>query len=200
MAITGNPEKVAREAVERELEKAIKQLSEAKAAAEKLINDSYTSNLREAEKKLKEEFARAEEQLKSLISVLELELKSKVSEAKNKYIDEVLEKARAKIKEAKRGADWYNNYMENIIKKLSGEVEGEMMVLTAPEDRELVQDLIEKYGGGKLKLSEDTVDILGGVIAVSPDGSTRVDYSLDLLVKMEEYRLRGVASKVLFKE
>ncbi|MCE4600873.1 MAG: hypothetical protein F7C38_04830 [Desulfurococcales archaeon] len=200
MAITGNPEKVAREAVERELEKAIKQLSEAKAAAEKLIRDSYTSNLREAEKKLKEEFARAEEQLKSLISVLELELKSKVSEAKNKYIDEVLEKAKARIKEAKRGADWYNSYMENIIKKLSGEVESEMMVLTAPEDRELVQGLLEKYGGGKLKLSEDAVDILGGIIAVSPDGSTRVDYSLDLLVKMEEYRLRGVASKVLFKE
>lgn len=200
MAISGNPEKVAREAVKRELEKAEKNLEEAKNASIKLLKDAYQESLREAEKNLREEFSRAEEQLKSLASVLELELKSKAAEAKNKYLDTVLAKAKEEIKRKKAEGEWYRAYMEKVIKTLSEEAESKLIVQVAPEDRELARELIEKYGGGRLTLSDEPADILGGAIASTPDGASRVDYSLDLIIKMEDYRLRGVASKVLFKE
>lgn len=200
MSISGNPEKVASEAIARELEKAMKQLEEARQASVNLVNDAYHTSLREAEKRLREEFARAEEQLKSLISVLELELKSKVSSAKNEYLDAVLEKAKERIKALKADGDWYKNYLENVIKRLAAETEGKMIVQVASEDYELAKSLVDKYGNVKLELSSEPASILGGVIASSPDGTSRVDYSLDLLIQMEEYRLRGVASKVLFKE
>lgn len=200
MSISGNPEKVAREAIARELEKANKQLEEAKQASVNLVKDAYQTSLREADKKLREEFARAEEQLKSLVSVLELELKSKVSSAKNEYLDMVLEKAKEKIRGLKSEGDWYKNYLESVIKRLAAETETKMIVQVASEDFELAKSLIDKYGNGKLELSSEPASILGGVIASSPDGTSKVDYSLDLLIQMEEYRLRGVASKVLFKE
>ena len=200
MPITGNPEKVASEAVKGELEKAKAAVKEAREAAEKLVNDAYEKSLNKAERSLKDEIARAEEQLKSLMSVLDLELKSKLAEAKNKYIDEVLEEAKKRLKQEKQGADWYKDYMERVIKAIAEEAPGKMLVKVAEEDAQLASSLISKYGVGKLELAGEYVDIIGGAIAETPDGSTKLDYSLDLLFKMEEYRLRSAASRALFKE
>ncbi|MCE4620668.1 MAG: V-type ATP synthase subunit E [Desulfurococcales archaeon] len=200
MPITGNPEKVASEAVKGELEKAKAAVKEAREAAEKLVNDAYEKSLNKAERSLRDEIARAEEQLKSLMSVLDLELKSKLAEAKNKYIDEVLEEAMRRLKQEKQGADWYKEYMERVIKAIAEEAPGKMLVKVAEEDAQLASSLISKYGGGKLELAGEYIDIIGGAIAETPDGSTKLDYSLDLLFKMEEYRLRSAASRALFKE
>lgn len=200
MSITGDSERVAREAIARELEKAKKQLEEAKQASLNLLRDAYRESLREAERKLREEFARADEQLRSLVSVLELELRSKVSSAKNEYLDSVLEKAKEKVRSMKGEGDWYGRYMEKVVKRVAEEAESKLIVKVAEEDVELAKSLIEKYGNSKLELSSEPADIIGGIIAYTPDGSSKVDYSLDLLIKMEEYRLRGAASKVLFKD
>jgi V/A-type H+-transporting ATPase subunit E len=200
MPITGNPEKVASEAVKEELDKAKVSVAEAKEAAVKLVNDAYESGLRKAERSLSDEISKAEEQLKSLISVLDLELKSKLAEAKNKYIDEVLAEAKKTLREEKAGAPWYKEYMEKVIKAIAEEAPDKMIIKVASEDAELVGTLIAMYGGGKLELSGEFADIIGGAIAETPDGSTRLDYSLDLLFKMEEYRLRSAASRALFKE
>lgn len=200
MSISGNPEKVAGEAVAREIEKAKAQLEEARQASLSLVRDAYQSSLREAERRLREEWAKAEEQFKSLVSVLELELKSKASSAKNEYIDRAIELAVQRVREAKREGDWYEKYMEGVVKRVAAEAGEGMTLYVAGEDYSLAEKLVKAYGRGKLRLSRDPAPILGGVIASSPDGSSRLDYSLDLLIKMEEYRLRSVASKVLFKE
>ncbi len=200
MPISGDPEKVSREAVSGELAKAKDIVLEAREAAEKLVKDAYESSLKEAERKLREGLARADEQLKSLLSVLDLELKSKLSSEKNKYIDSVLLEAKKRIREEKKNADWYQSYMEKVIRAVASEAEGEMLVKVAEEDKDLAKQLIKKFGGKKLRLSSEYASIIGGVIAESPDGSTRLDYSLDLLFKMEDYRLRSAASRALFKE
>ena len=200
MPITGNPEKVAREAVQGELSKAKSSVMEAKEAADKLVKDAYESGLKNAERKLRDGIAKAEEQLKSLISVLDLEMKSRLAEVKNKYIDQVLFEAKKRMKEEKKGAEWYKNYMEKVIKTIASETEGKMLIKVAREDLELARRLLEKYGMGKLELAGEYPDIIGGVIAETPDQATRLDYSLDLLFKMEDYRLRSSASHTLFKE
>ncbi len=164
------------------------------------MNDAYEKSLNKAERSLRDEIARAEEQLKSLMSVLDLELKSKLAEAKNKYIDEVLEEAKKRLKQEKQGADWYKDYMERVIKAIAEEAPGKMLVKVAEEDAQLASSLISKYGGGKLELAGEYISIIGGAIAETPDGSTKLDYSLDLLFKMEEYKLRSAASRALFKE
>ena len=200
MPITGNPEKVAREAVKGELEKAKTTILEARNAAEKLVEDAYHTTLHNALRQLKEEISKGEEQLKSLLSVLDLEMKSKLSETKNKYINEVLEEAKKRIKQEKIAAPWYTEYMEKVVKTIVSEAPGKMILKVSKEDANLAKSLIEKYGAGKLELSREYAEIIGGAIAETPDGATRLDYSLDLLFKMEDYKLRSAASRALFKE
>jgi len=198
--VAGDPEAVAREVVQREAEKAFRALEEAREAARRLVADAYEKKLYEAEKKVQEEVARAEEQLRSLVSIKELELKSKVSEVKTKYVDEAIRRALERIREEKKGADWYRRFMERVLTIIAEESGGEKMIVrVAPEDRGLAEEII-RGKGLPLELAPEPADIVGGAIGESPDGSTRLDYSLDLLVKMEEYRLRGVAAKILFKE
>ena len=200
MPVAGNPEAVAREVVEREAEKAYKALDEAREAALSLLRDAYEKKLYEAEKRVREEVSRAEEQLRSQVSIKELELKSKVSEVKTRYVDEAIRQALERVRQEKQGADWYRAFMEKILGIIAGEAGEEgMIVRVAPEDRALAEEIISRLGL-PLRVSGDPADIVGGAIGESPDGSTRLDYSLDLLVKMEEYRLRGVAARILFKE
>ncbi len=198
-SIYGDPHAVAEKAVERELEKSVKALDEARDAARKLIKDAYDKSLYEAERRLRDEYARAEEQLRSLISILELELKSKVADVRTRYIDEVIARAKERIREEKKGADWYRSYMERVLGEIAREAEGEMIVYVAEEDRGLAEEILSRLGGN-LRLADEPANIIGGAVAASPDGSTRIDYSLDLLISMEEHRLRGAASKILFKE
>jgi len=197
LKIVGDPEKVAREAAEREKSQAVSVVEEAKEAALKLLREAYEKKLAEAEKKVRDEVSKAEEQLKSLVSVLELELRNRVAEVETRYVDEAIRRALEEVRRRKQGADWYRAYMRRVIERITREAPGEMIVHVAPEDVELAKSIIEEVGGGKLRLG-DPVEIVGGAIAESPDGSVRLDYSLDLLVKMEEYRLRSVAAKVLF--
>jgi len=197
LKIAGDPEKVAREAVEREKAQAVSVVEEAKAAALKLLKEAYEKKLSEAEKKIREEVSRAEEQLKSLVSVLELELKNRVAEVETRYVDEALRRALEELRKRKQGADWYRAYMRRVLERIAREAPGEMIVRVAPEDVDLARELLGEVGEGRLRLG-DPISIVGGAVAESPDGSVRLDYSLDLLVKMEEYRLRSVAAKVLF--
>jgi len=200
MPVAGDPEAVAREIVSREAEKAYKALEEALEAARRLVADAYEKKLYEAEKKVRDEVARAEEQLKSLISIKELELKSRVSEVKTRYVEEAIRRALERIREEKKGAEWYRRFMERVLTLIAEEAGGETMIVrVAPEDRDLAGEIIRSKNL-PLRLSDEPAQIVGGAIGESPDGSTKVDYSLDLLVKMEEYRLRGVAAKILFKE
>ncbi len=199
MSIAGDPEAVAREAVEREKAQALAVLEEARAAAGKLVDEAYEKSLYEAEKSVREAVQRAEEQLKSLVSVLDLELKSRVSRVKTRFVEEAIRRALEEVRRRKKGAEWYEKYMEAVLARIARESEGEMIVRVAEDDVDLASRLLEKLGDPRLRLG-DPVGIIGGAVAESPDGSVRLDYSLDLLVKMEEHRLRGVAARVLFKE
>ncbi len=200
MKIAGDSKEVAGKAVEREAEAIEKLLGEARQAALNLLRDSYEKSLYEAERSLRDYVSRAEEQLRSLVSSLELELKTRVSEAKSKYVEEAIKRALEEVKKIKAGAEWYRKYMEGVIEAIAEQAgEGGMAVRVAPEDVDLARGIIEEKGlGGKLRLG-DPVEITGGAIGVSPDGSVTLDYSLDLLVRMEEHRLRGVAARALFK-
>ena len=199
MKVAGDPKEVAGKAVERESEAMEKLLSEARQAALNLLRDSYEKSLYEAEKGLRDYVSRAEEQLRSLVSSLELELKTRVAEAKSKYVEEAIRRALEEVRRAKAGAEWYRVYMERVLEAIASQAGGEgMIVRVAPEDVDLARGIIEAKGLSRLRLG-DPVDITGGAIGVSPDGSVTLDYSLDLLVRMEEHRLRGVAARALFK-
>ncbi len=197
--LLGDPRKVAEELANRESKKTEKVLEEAKQHAYKIIEDAYKKALSEGERRLREEFSRAEEQLKSIVSSLELDLKTVVSSEKSKYVDDVIKEALKKIDELAE-EEWYKKYLESVLLKLTQENYDRLILRTNKRDKDTIQAIIAKLGLRGLEVSSEPVEILGGVIAEAPDGSLRLDYSLDLIVKMNEYKLMSVASRKLFTE
>jgi len=195
----GDAEKLALEAMREDLGKSLKLLTEASEASLKLLEDSYRRGLEEAERRLLEEFSSLNERVRSLRSKLEFELRSRVSEKRNEFIEAVLAEAKRRLKEAKSG-DWYRRYMETVFKIIAGEARevGPLKVMVAEDDRRLAEELVAQYRD-LLTIAEKPADIIGGVIAESPDGSIRLDYSLDLMISRNEARLRHVALKALIE-
>jgi V/A-type H+-transporting ATPase subunit E len=94
--------------------------------------------------------------------------------------------------------EWYEKYLEKTLLQVSEEGYEELIIKTSPDDINKVKSLISKLRLRGLKVSKEPVDIIGGIMAETPDGSVRLDYSLDLLLKMNEHRLMSTASKALF--
>jgi len=195
----GDPEKLALEAMKDDISKSHKLLAEASEASLKLLEDSYRRSLEEAERRLLEEFSNLSERVRSVKSKLDFELKSRVAERRNKFIEAVLAEVKMRLREAKN-EDWYKAYMESVFKNLAMEARelGVLKVMVAPEDLELARILASRYPE-LLKVSGEPVNIIGGVIAESQDGSVRLDYSLDLIISRNEARLRHVALKALIE-
>ena len=202
MRIVGDPLKLGRAAAERAFRGSSALLKEALEASFKLIRETYEKALRDALRELEEEFSRAEEYLRSKTASMELELRTRLSELKARFIDEAISRALKEVKREKVGAEWYESYIKATLLKLKSEAQalGGLKLKVAPEDRRLVESIIEAEPElGKLfRIEGEAEGMLGGVVAESADGRVRIDYSLDLVIKAIEPRLRGVASRVLF--
>ncbi|MFZ8792660.1 MAG: V-type ATP synthase subunit E [Acidilobaceae archaeon] len=195
----GDAERLASEAMKEDVSKSLKLLSEASEASLKLLEDSYKRGLEEAERRLLEEFSNLNERVKSLKSKLDFELRSRMAEKRNKFIEAVLAEVRKRLKEAK-DEDWYKTYMESVFRALAVEARelGALKVMVAPEDLDLAKSIASRYPE-LLKVSREPVDIIGGVIAESQDGTVKLDYSLDLIISRNEAKLRYIALKALIE-
>jgi V/A-type H+-transporting ATPase subunit E len=195
----GDAGRLASEAMKDDVSKSLRLLSEASEASLKLLEDSYKRGLEEAERRLSEEFSNLNERVKSLKSKLDFELRSRVAEKRNKFIEAVLAEVKRRLREAK-AEDWYKAYMESVFKTLALEARelGVLKVMVAPEDVELATSIASRYPE-LLKVSKEPVNIIGGVIAETRDGSIRLDYSLDLIISRNEARLRYIALKTLIE-
>lgn len=195
----GDAERLASEAMKEDVSKSLKLLSEASEASLKLLEDSYKRGLEEAERRLLEEFSNLNERVKSLKSKLDFELRSRMAEKRNKFIEAVLAEVRRRLKEAK-DEDWYKTYMESVFRALAVEARelGALKVMVAPEDLDLAKSIASRYPE-LLKVSREPVDIIGGVIAESQDGTVKLDYSLDLIISRNEAKLRYIALKALIE-
>ncbi len=195
----GDAERLASEAMKEDVSKSLKLLSEASEASLKLLEDSYKRGLEEAERRLLEEFSNLNERVKSLKSKLDFELRSRMAEKRNKFIEAVLAEVRRRLKEAK-DEDWYKTYMESVFRALAVEARelGALKVMVAPEDLDLAKSIASRYPE-LLKVSREPVDIIGGVIAESQDGTVKLDYSFDLIISRNEAKLRYIALKALIE-
>ncbi len=196
MSISGNPARVADEIVKRKLAEFSSMLDDSVSAAEKLVNSAYEA----AEKKLRDSITSKAQELKELLrsaqASADLQVKLKEDEIKNNAINDVMDEVKRRLS-SERG-DWYNAYLRAALKELSAESKmyGKFKIMCSPKDLDLVKDLVKGLEG--LEVSDDTLNIIGGIVAVSQDGSVRVDYTLDQLISENEALLRGIASRALF--
>jgi V/A-type H+-transporting ATPase subunit E len=197
MSISGEARKVADSVTKKALSQLESQLDEALSAALKLTDSSHKASSEKAVKAIEIKAEELRELLRSKAAEADLKVKLKEESIKAEATDKVMSEALRRLK-LDRG-EWYTKFLRRILDTLQDEAEsyGGFIIHGSAEDLNLLRDLIKGYSG--LELSEEPVQVVGGVVAVSKDGSVRLDYTLDQLVKENYTYLRGLASRELFE-
>jgi len=197
MSISGEARKVADSVTKKALSQLESQLDEALSAALKLTDSSHKASSEKAVKAIEIKAEELRELLRSKAAEADLKVKLKEESIKAEATDKVMSEALRRLK-LDRG-EWYTKFLRRILDSLQDEAEsyGGFIIHGSAEDLNLLRDLIKGYSG--LELSEEPVQVVGGVVAISKDGSVRLDYTLDQLVKENYTYLRGLASRELFE-
>jgi len=197
MSISGEARKVADSVTKKALSQLESQLDEALSAALKLTDSSHKASSEKAVKAIEIKAEELRELLRSKAAEADLKVKLKEESIKAEATDKVMSEALRRLK-LDRG-DWYTKFLRRILETLQDEAKsyGGFIIHGSAEDLNLLRDLIKGYSG--LELSEEPVQVVGGVVAISKDGSVRLDYTLDQLVKENYTYLRGLASRELFE-
>ncbi len=197
MSISGEAQKVADSVTKKALSQLESQLDEALSAALKLTDSSHKASSEKAVKAIEIKAEELRELLRSKAAEADLKVKLKEESIKAEATDKVMSEALRRLK-LNRG-EWYTKFLRRILDSLQDEAEsyGGFIIRGSAEDLNLLRDLIKGYSG--LELSEEPVQVVGGVVAISKDGSVRLDYTLDQLVKENYTYLRGLASRELFE-
>jgi len=197
VSISGEARKVADSVTKKALSQLESQLDEALSAALKLTDSSHKASSEKAVKAIEIKAEELRELLRSKAAEADLKVKLKEESIKAEATDKVMSEALRRLK-LDRG-EWYTKFLRRILDSLQDEAEsyGGFIIHGSAEDLNLLRDLIKGYSG--LELSEEAVQVVGGVVAVSKDGSVRLDYTLDQLVKENYTYLRGLASRELFE-
>jgi len=197
MSISGEARKVADSVTKKALSQLESQLDEALSAALKLTDSSHKASSEKAVKAIEIKAEELRELLRSKAAEADLKVKLKEESIKAEVTDKVMSEALRRLK-LDRG-EWYTKFLRRILDTLQDEAKsyGGFIIHCSAEDLNLLRDLIKGYSG--LELSEEPVQVVGGVVAVSKDGSVRLDYTLDQLVKENYTYLRGLASRELFE-
>jgi V/A-type H+-transporting ATPase subunit E len=197
VSISGDAQKVADSVTKKAVSQLESQLDEALSAALKLTDSSHKASSEKAVKAIEIKAEELRELLRSKAAEADLKVKLKEESIKAEATDKVMSEALRRLK-LDRG-EWYTKFLRRILDSLQDEAEsyGGFIIHGSAEDLNLLRDLIKGYSG--LELSEEPVQVVGGVVAISKDGSVRLDYTLDQLVKENYTYLRGLASRELFE-
>ncbi len=145
----------------------------------------------------------AEEKKRRILSMAQLENRKALLQAKQQIIDEVFEKAKAKLKNMS-DEDYRNLIAEMLLKSV---VTGNEEVVISEDDKNrITPDFIKKINEklksmgkqGNLRISETPGKMIGGLILKSED--MEINCTFDSLINMEREELETEIAKILFEE
>ncbi|MEO2241849.1 MAG: V-type ATP synthase subunit E family protein [Euryarchaeota archaeon] len=181
----------AEEIVKEAEEEAEKILEKAKREAEERRREILDRARREAETRKRREIAQAR-----------LEARQLKLQAKEECIEEALERARRRIRElSEEGSRRYLEFLERAAVEAARAISTDKVILRVNErDREAMEELLPDVRVEVDKEVElgDPVDILGGVIAESEDGSEVFDNSVEARMRRMRSELVRRVSDTLF--
>ncbi|MFO8015767.1 MAG: V-type ATP synthase subunit E family protein [Candidatus Woesearchaeota archaeon] len=183
-------DKVKKEILQKAEKEADSIISRGKKEAEEMMKkadeeaEEYRKNSEEENRKVIERME------KKTLASADFDIKKMKLDKKKEMIDMAFENAR------KRLQDMSDKDKEARMKKLLEKAKKEIdvgTVYSSPEDRKIVQKIVQKMPGVKCS----TADISGGIIAESKGGEFSVDMSYDeLLEEVKKKYLQEIAAKL----
>ncbi len=197
MSVSGDPAKVAESITGKAISDLNSKLEEALAAALKLLGSSYNKAVEELRSAIERKAEELNDLLKSKAAEADLQVKLKEESIKAEETSRVMEEAMRRLRQDR--GEWYVKFLRKVLQSLQeeGETYGGFTLRCSAEDLGLVRELIKGYRG--LELSDEPVLVVGGVVATSKDGTVKLDYTIDQIVRENETFLRGLASRELFE-
>jgi V/A-type H+-transporting ATPase subunit E len=188
-------------------------LEDVKTESEKIIRDAETKAAKilrdaktEAESRhlslLAEAKEKSELEQKKMKSLTQIEIRNIRLQVKENYINDVFDKALARLKQFVE-SDRYPSYLLEFIEESSKKIDSEQLVVFVnSKDRKLLkngmfEDLSKKIGK-KLTLADETVDCLGGCIVKTQDMRLQYDNTFEKRLHVLRPNLRIELAKILF--
>ena len=163
--------------------------------------DESLQTLSKSQNSLEQEYDRiidegrkeAEKIHKQIVGSADLESRNKQLLLVEKAIDEVFEKALAKISK-ERNSD-YSNLIKSLIEDATKTLgTTDVIVYTNSQDKDAVQSSLSNFAGAEL--ASDTIECLGGIKVKSKDGSMTFDNTIDARFdRMKPLIRKEIASK-----
>ncbi len=161
------------------LKDAEKRADEIRKAYQERATEEYNQIIESAKKQIKEiersEFSQAESKVSRILI-----------EGQKDIMEDAMGLLKEKIFEIPRTSaysDLFYKFLEDAIKVLDAK---EVIVKVRKEDKELASQMIKKFPGLNITVSDEDAKIAGGVILLSKDGKSIVENSLEN--KVEELR------------
>ena len=165
------------------------------------LTDSQ-QNLEDSIPKLESEFDKiisdgkkeAEKIERQIVGGADIEARNKQLIAVEESVNKVFTKALEQIENADRSGD-YSNLIKTLLTE-STQVLGtsDITVLTNTKDKDVVQSVLSQFPGSKL--SSETINCLGGIIAKSKDGAMTFDNTINARInRLKPLIRKGIAVK-----
>jgi len=198
--VYGDPESVAKRAVEELRAEIVRKLDEALDGALRILDAAKNRALTRIERELGEALREAEERVRAERATYEARLRVEEMNARNEWIERAVNEALKKLREA-LGEDEYRRFLEALVRNAAEALRdaGEMIIYPVESDRPLLEKIVaEAQLPIRASLAAESVEGYGGFVASSPDGSVRLDYRIESVLAEAVEEARAAAAAKLF--
>lgn len=147
------------------------------ADANTTLDNSLTTLELEYDKIISDGNKEADKIDKQIVGSADLGARNKQLLLVEESVDKVFQKAIEKIKNTDRNTD-YSKFIHTLLDE-STKILGtpEITIYTNDKDQSIIQSMLSEFAGSKL--ASETIDCMGGLKAISKDGSMTFDNTLD---------------------
>ncbi len=162
--------------------------------ANSTLDDSVTSLETEYDKIISDGNKEADKIEKQIVGGADLEARNKQLLLVEESVDKVFEKAIEKIKNTERNEN-YSKFINTLLDESTNILgTSEITIYTNDSDQSMVQSLLPRYTGANL--ASETIDCMGGIKAISKDGSMTFDNTVDArLERLKPLIRKEIATK-----
>uniref|UniRef100_A0A7C3F5S1 V-ATPase subunit E n=1 Tax=Candidatus Methanomethylicus mesodigestus TaxID=1867258 RepID=A0A7C3F5S1_9CREN len=171
-------------------------IDEALSRAIAVLEESERYSIKKAEEIISSYEEIAEIEARKEVSKTEIEMRMELLKLKESYVEKVFEGVQERLREFTKSEEYKSLLLGDLAKTANAFDAGE--VLMRPEDIESldVKKMKKALGGAIVK----PFDIgIGGFIMISRDGKSRIDRTIDGIIRSEKERLRGKIAQDLFR-
>jgi V/A-type H+-transporting ATPase subunit E len=158
---------------------------EANTVSEAILNEARQASKEALGSRLAEVEEKLEQQRQQMLSSANLEVKRIVLNKRKALLDQIFAQALEQIKELT--ADKNEVYLNALIK--ANEAEGSKIYSNKKSEKIVKKISSLEYGGN--------IDCIGGIVIENKDGTVRLDYTFDLLLKIAYNRSLKAISDIL---